>query len=336
MNYKLILPTALLLSLGIFAACNGNNSNTGTDAGNANKDATEVPETKAVPGFNADNAFKFIEKQLSFGPRVPNTPAQLATANWLEEQLKAFTDTVYRQETQLTAGDGNTKLRCINLVGSINPGASNRILLLAHWDTRPWADQGTVDTEKPIMGADDGGSGTAVLLEIAQTIKNTPLSNSDLGIDILLVDVEDYGKTEWGGDSYALGTQYWAKNPHIAGYNASHGILLDMVGGKNAMFRQEGYSLEYAPKIVQNVWSAAYKAGYSSYFVNQRGGYIQDDHEPINRIMKIPTIDIINLPTSTQSGFVAHWHTHDDNIQNIDKNTLKAVGQTLLHYLYNL
>lgn len=312
-----------------FSSCDNNETNT------ASASTATTKEQKSVPDFNAENAYQFIAKQVSFGPRVPNTKGQEDCANWLESQLKNFADTVYRQETTLLAGDKKTKLKCINLIASINPSAPKRILMLAHWDTRPWADRDEADKNKPIDGADDGGSGTAVLMELAQTIKQTPLHNSEIGIDILLADVEDFGKPEWGDSSYALGTQYWARNPHVPGYKAMFGILLDMVGGNNAQFRKEGYSREFAPKVLQMVWSAARQAGYSSYFLDDFGPYISDDHVPVNEIIKIPTIDIINLPTSSTTGFVQHWHTHNDKLENIDKSTLKAVGQTLLHFLYN-
>lgn len=330
MKFQNLFALALGLQVSL-SACD----NTASSTTNNTTTTTPPKEQKSVPSFNENNAYAFIEKQVGFGPRVPNTQGQTDCANWLTEQLKNFTDTVYRQETTLLAGDRKTKLKCINIIGSINPSATKRILLLAHWDTRPWADRDEQDQNKPIQGADDGGSGTAVLLEIAQTIKQTPLHNSDIGIDILLTDVEDYGKSEWGDSSYALGTQYWARNPHVPGYRAMFGILLDMVGGKNAQFRKEGFSREYAPKVLQMVWNAGMQAGYNSYFVNDMGGYISDDHVPVNEIIKIPTIDIINLPPGSPTGFVPHWHTHNDNMSNIDKNTLKAVGQTMLHFLYN-
>src|SRR5690606_27109022 len=114
-----------------------------------------------------------------------------------------------------------------------------------------------------------------------------------LGIDILFADVEDYGKSEWGDKSYALGTRYWANNPHVSGYTAQAGILLDMVGGYNAYFPLEGYSKHYAPTLQREIWATAGKAGYSSYFVFQDGPSITDDHVPVNEILKIPTIDII-------------------------------------------
>lgn len=324
-----------LLSLSLISC--RDNTNTSTVSENTASTTTVADKKQVnVPSFNEQNAYDYIAKQVSFGPRVPNTPAQVACAEWLKSELSQFCDTVIAQNTTLIAGDGKTKLRCMNVIGSINPNAKKRILLLAHWDTRPWADRDNENSNQPILGADDGGSGTAVILELAKTIKNIPLNNADIGIDILLADVEDYGKSEWGGDSYALGTQYWARNPHIPGYTADHGILLDMVGGKNATFTQEGYSRQYANHIVQEVWKAGRAAGYSSFFLFQNGAYIEDDHVPVNEIIRIPTIDIINLPLNSTTGFVQHWHTHADNMDAIDKATLKAVGQTLLHYLYHL
>ena len=297
--------------------------------------AGDIPE-KNIPAFNADTAYAFIERQVAFGPRVPGSEAQLLCAAWMALQLQQYCDTVYRRQTTVIAGDHKTQLRCINLVGVINPAAKDRILLLAHWDSRPWADQDRKDRKKPIDGADDGASGAGVLLELARVLKNTPLTGKDTGIDILLVDVEDYGKDEWKEGSYALGAQYWCRNPHVKDYTARAGILLDLVGGKDARFAKEGYSRKYARNVAAKVWSAAAEAGYTSYFVSENEGLVTDDHVPVNEIRKIPTIDIINLPKNSETGFPEHWHTHRDNMDVIDKNTLKALGQTLLHYLYTL
>lgn len=298
---------------------------------------TSISENIAtpIPVFNADSAYGYIARQVNFGPRIPGSEAQELCADWMELHLRATCDTVYRQQTIVTAGDGITPLRCINLVGVINPAATQRILLLAHWDTRPWADQDITRKDQPIDGADDGASGVGVLLELARVIRQHPLPEN-LGIDILLTDVEDWGKTEWGDKSYALGTQYWARNPHIPGYTAQAGILLDMVGAANARFTVEGYSQRYAHQVITQVWNAAEAAGFGRYFVYESGGEIIDDHVPINEIARIPTIDIINLPASSHKVFPAHWHTHQDNLGVIDTQTLKAVGQTLLHYLYTL
>lgn len=299
-------------------------------------DTTQIQEEQdtlqSVPDFNADTAYRFVSEQVAFGPRVPGSEAQLNCAAWLRLQLSQNCDTVYRQETGVIGGD-QKKLRCINLIGVIHPLAKKRILLLAHWDSRPWADQEDPGSKTAIDGADDGASGVAVLLELSRVLKQHPVS-PDMGVDILFTDVEDYGKSEWGNDSYALGTQYWAKNPHIAHYSARAGILLDMVGARNARFPMEGYSQQHANNVLQDVWKAAAKAGYSSYFVYESGGEITDDHVPVNEIRNIPTIDIINLPAGSPTGFGAHWHTLQDNMDIIDRSTLKAVGQTLVQYLY--
>lgn len=329
---KKILFCICALGIAIPYGCqSGTTSETAQETQEAANAAPEIH----VPGFNADSAYSYVAQQVAMGPRVPGTPAQLACADWMEARLRQYCDTVYRQQTQLLAGDNKTKLRCINLIGSIRPEAKRRILFLAHWDSRPWSDQDPTDKTKPVDAADDGASGVAVLIELAGVLKQTPLNSPDLGIDILLTDVEDYGKSEWGDDSYALGTQYWARNPHVPGYRAEGGILLDMVGGKNARFPLEGNSQQYAAGLLRDVWSAARDAGFSSYFVYDNGGTITDDHVPVNEIIKIPTIDIIHLPAGSNTGFPPHWHTRNDNMSVIDRATLKAVGQTLLQFLYN-
>lgn len=327
---KIVLGLCALSFMTVAYSCH---SDTGSQAQETAATTTEEPQVK-VPSFNPDNAYNHIASQVAMGPRTPGSESQLKCADWMQQQLKLYCDTVYRQETQLTAGDKKTKLRCINIIGSIRPQAKRRILFLAHWDSRPWADQDVTGKDKPIDAADDGASGVGVLIELANVLKSTPLNNPDLGIDILLTDVEDYGRSEWGDDSYALGTQYWAQHPHVPGYKAEGGILLDMVGGRNARFPLEGNSQQFAASLQKEVWTAANKAGYASFFVYENGGSITDDHVPVNEIIKIPTIDIIHLPAGSPTGFPSHWHTHNDNMNVIDKTTLKAVGQTLLQFLY--
>ena len=181
------------------------------------------------------------------------------------------------------------------------------------------------------MGANDGASGVAVMLELARQIQQ---KNINVGIDFICLDAEDYG-TDNDEDSWALGAQYWAANPHVAGYKARYGILLDMVGGQGARFMQEGFSLEYARSVVNKVWNAAEEAGYSSVFPRKQGGYITDDHGPINKIANIPTIDIIPYYEGTSCSFGPTWHTINDDVEHIDKSTLKAVGQTMMQVIYN-
>ena len=307
----------------------------------------EVPaETKpepviTVPSFNADSAYKYVKAQVDFGPRVPLTKSHADCEAYLTNKLNAYADSVIVQKGMVTTYDGKN-IECKNIIAQFFPQQKRRVLLCAHWDTRPWSDSDTKDRDKPNDGASDGASGVGVLLEIARQLKqNRPA----IGIDIIMLDMEDYGQLNEGPfekkeDTYALGAQYWAKNPHVPNYYAEYGVLLDMVGAKNAEFAQEGYSLHYAPSVVQKIWKTATQIGYSAYFPVRsgdyvKGGYVTDDHYYVNTIAKIPCIDIIQYDPTTKSGFGSYHHTHSDNMDIIDKNTLKAVGQTLLQVIYS-
>lgn len=302
--------------------------------------SSEKPERIVnVPGFNADSAYYFVKKQVNFGPRVPNTAAHKQAGDYFINTLESFGAVVQVQEFESTTFDGK-KLNLRNIIASFSPEKPKRILLAAHWDTRPFADKDDQNKEKPIDGANDGGSGVGVLLEIARVLHGN--ASPEAGIDIILFDGEDWGEKEGqsqthhlpqGLDSwYCLGSQYWSKHKHKANYSAFYGILLDMVGGTNAQFYREGYSLEFAPTVVQNVWNRAEKLGYSHVFVKRNQGYVIDDHLFVNQYAKIPMIDIISHDPAT--GFGSFHHTHDDNMDLISKETLKAVGQTLLHVIY--
>ncbi len=289
------------------------------------------PQLPPAPRFNPDSAYSFAQTQCDFGPRVPNTKAHDACAEFLVKKLKSYTPEVIVQKGIVTTFD-KVKLTIQNIIASFNPENKNRILLFAHWDSRPWADQDSVKKEEPVIGADDGASGVAVLLEVARQLT---MNKSSVGVDIVFFDAEDWGAREHDGDqpdSYALGTQYWAKNPHVAGYTAMYGILLDMTGGRNATFFMEGNSRQYASGIVRKVWDIANRAGFSDYFIYKETGYITDDHVYVNRIIGIPSIDIIH--TDSEGHFASHWHTHRDVMEVIDRNTLRAVGQTLLEVIF--
>jgi hypothetical protein len=325
---KLLSVAVIAFTVVAFASCK--NSEQQSESTNASDTASHPRVASAT--FNADTAYAYVAAQAALGPRTPGSKAQRDCAAWMQHKLRAFCDTVYRQDATVTGGD-KKQLPCINLIGSIHPNAQRRILLLTHWDSRPWADEDTKDKDKPIIAADDAGSGVGVLLEVARVLKSNPLP-AGLGIDIFFTDVEDYGRTEWGENSYCLGTQYWAQHPHVPGYKADHGILLDMVGARGSHFPMEQTSSHYAGNWQQHVWEAANTAGYSSYFPYQASqGGVTDDHKFVNEMAHIPTIDIIALSDATHSGFPPHWHTHADNMSVIDKNTLQAVGQTLLQVL---
>ena len=317
---------------------------------NADSKVQNIEETEEVakvnpvgPSFNADSAYAFTKAQCDFGPRDMNSRGHDLCGEWIVSKFKEYGCKVTTQTATLAGYDG-TKLRSRNIMASINPEATTRILLCAHWDSRPWADNDpdSANWRKPILAANDAASGIAVMLELARIIgksKDEKAFNKQLGIDFVCFDAEDWGTPQWAdvadnADSWALGAQYWSKNlPQ--GYEARYGILLDMVGGVGARFYREGMSMQYAPEIVKKVWRAAREVGFGSYFPKEDGGVITDDHVPVNQFAKIPTIDIIPYYADCQqSSFGPTWHTLADNMENIDKNTLKAVGQTLVQVIY--
>lgn len=317
---------------------------------NADSKVQNIEETEEVakvnpvgPSFNADSAYAFTKAQCDFGPRDMNSRGHDLCGEWIVSKFKEYGCKVTTQTATLVGYDG-TKLRSRNIMASINPEATTRILLCAHWDSRPWADNDpdSANWRKPILAANDAASGVAVMLELARIIrksKDEKAFNKQLGIDFVCFDAEDWGTPQWAdvadnADSWALGAQYWSKNlPQ--GYEARYGILLDMVGGVGAKFYREGMSMQYAPEIVKKVWRAAREVGFGSYFPKEDGGVITDDHVPVNQFAKIPTIDIIPYYADCQqSSFGPTWHTLADNMENIDKNTLKAVGQTLVQVIY--
>jgi Zn-dependent M28 family amino/carboxypeptidase len=317
----------LLISVLPLVACN--------HATQANKTEEKVIN---IPTFSSDSAYLYTKNQVDFGARVPNTKAHDACAVYLAAKLKSFGAQVIEQKADLMAFDG-TVLKSVNIIGTYNPKATTRILLLSHWDSRPWADNDPdpANHKKPVMAANDGASGVAVLLEMARQMgKNAPT----VGVDILFVDAEDYGKPSSAGgdpneDSWCLGTQYWAKNPHVQGYTARYGILLDMVGAPEATFCKEQSSEYYAGSVVNTVWAQAKSLGFNQYFKDEKGGSITDDHIYVNKLAGIPTIDIIHYDPNSGSGFGTYWHTTHDTMDKVDKNTLNAVGTTLMHVVYN-
>lgn len=308
---------------------------------NAKKTSGDTPADSvalAGPEFNADSAYSFVAKQCSFGPRTMNSKAHEECGEWIAGKFEAYGMEVERQRADLKGYDG-TVLRSCNIIARYNPEAKKRIIVCAHWDSRPWADNDpdTANWRKPVMGANDGASGIGVMLELARLLRND--STLRLGIDFVCFDAEDWGTPEWAdtpsdNDSWALGAQHWAT--HLPeGYTAAYGILLDMVGGQGARFHQEGISKSYAQDIVNKVWGAAHSIGYAEYFPMTDGTMVNDDHVPLNEKAGIPTIDIIPYhPECAQSSFGPTWHTVYDDMDHIDANTLKAVGQVMVQVIY--
>jgi glutaminyl-peptide cyclotransferase len=306
------------------ASCNNQTSKTETVVG---EDTAQVNAPVVRRVFNQDSAYTHVFNQVNFGPRVPGTKNHKQCFDYFIKVLRPLADTLYLQYSTALTYDKHT-IPVMNIVASFNPKASKRVLLCAHWDTRPFADQDIKDQDKPILGANDGASGVGVLLEIAAVLNKQPV---EIGVDIVLFDAEDWGDNSGAiENSYCLGSQFWAKNPHVPSYKADFGILLDMVGAPNAVFGFEGYSLAEAQTYLSMVWSSANNAGYSGYFKNFERGYVTDDHVYVMKHLRIPMIDIIDCDVNTSSHFGKYWHTHADNMNAIDKNTLKAVGQTLL------
>ncbi|MGC9151044.1 MAG: M28 family peptidase [Microbacter sp.] len=298
-----------------------------------------TPQTViSVPLFNADSAYLYVKTQVNFGPRVPNTKAHDECAAYLVEQMKRFGADVTQQKADLKMFNG-TLLHSDNIISSFNPSAKKRILLCAHWDSRPYCDHdpNPANYHRPVLGANDGASGVGVLMEIARQIgKQKP----SVGVDIIFFDSEDVGEPDFSNgphddNAWCLGTQYWATHLIPANYQAAFGILLDMVGAPNAIFYKEQFSMDHAPQIVDKVWNQAKEYGFSNYFVDRTGGAITDDHLFVNRLAGIPCIDIIQQDLNSPTGFAPYWHTTHDTMANIDRNTLLAVGQTLLGVIYN-
>jgi len=304
---------------------------------NEDKVVEKKPRIKIeVPNFNSDSAYFFVEQQVNFGPRVISSKAWDNCSKYLTSKLESYNAKVIVQQAPITTYD-QKKHTIRNIIGSYSPEKNNRIALFAHWDSRHVADYDTINTSKPILGANDGGSGVGVLLEIA---RNLNLKNPKIGVDIIFFDAEDYGQPENSkfpimNDSWCLGSQHWSKNPHKQNYFAKYGILLDMVGGKDAEFWQESISSYYASNIIKKVWDVAHNIGYSNFFIYKNSPQIMDDHYYVNTIAGIPTIDIIEYDPFSKTNFNKHWHTHADNMDNVDRKTLKAVGQTVMKVIYS-
>lgn len=291
--------------------------------------------TVTVPVFDAQLTYEHIIKQLDFGNRVVGTEGSINCRNWLKDQLSQYSFSVSEQDFPVEGIPGIEDVTGVNIIAHHNPKVKERILLCAHYDTRHIADKDSTDVNKPISGADDGASGVAVILELARLIDQIDLP---LGIDIVLFDAEDAGidsddSSEETLNSWGIGSQYWANQVNGTDYKPEYGILLDMVGAAGASFPQEGISLQTAKPKVEKIWDLANKMGYSTFFQNRQVRGFIDDHYFIVRNAQIPMIDIINI--EADGTFGDYHHTHDDDLDIIDVNTLQAVGQVVIAALVN-
>ena len=316
------LLASILLLASLLLSCGGNKKPVVAD--------TYDPQ---APAFSEDSAYAYVAAQCAFGPRTMNSAAHDACGEWIVQKFKDFGAVVYDQYADSKLHDG-TPVKLRNIVATFRPEAETRILVSAHWDSRPWADieEDEQLQSTPIDGANDGASGVAVMLELARQLSASGEQNIP-GIDFICWDAEDSGiHGEGSTATWCLGSQYWAGKRHVEGYTARYGVNLDMVGGSKTIFCKEGLSLRYAPAVVDRIWSLAQRLGYGNYFKNDPCGEMVDDHLPVNQ-GGIPCVDIIGLDAE-MNGFPDTWHTLNDNLAHINKATLKAVGQTMLELLW--
>ncbi|MCM1521750.1 MAG: M28 family peptidase [Muribaculaceae bacterium] len=331
-NISLNVVLAALAAMILVTGCRTGNTSA-TDS--APTESLSVDTT--VVKFDADSAYEYVDRQVAFGPRVSGTKANAECGEYLIAELKRHGASDVRIQTgEVTAFNGD-KLPITNIMASYRPEMHDRVLLVAHYDTRPWADAdpSVENHSKPVPGANDGASGVGVILELARMMgQNQP----PIGVDILFVDAEDYGQSEGftgHDDSWALGTQHWVRNmPYHPDSLPRYGVLLDMVGGMGAKFHREFFSNKSAEQIVDKFWSMASRSGYGDRFVNMNGGAVVDDHVFLNRA-GIPSIDIIESNNDVTRSFNPTWHTISDDMDHIDRHTLKAVGQTVANVIYS-
>lgn len=328
MKYSVLL---LIASSFVFLSCGGK-----TERRRAVSDTIAL---MPCPNFVADSAKLFIQKQCSFGPRVPGSGSSEACGDYIADEFRRFGATVTEQRIEVIAYDGK-RLPARNITASVNPECAERILFCAHWDSRPWADNDPdpKNHHTPVPAANDGASGVAVMMELCRQIQQKPVK---IGVDFVCFDAEDMGTPDWAenaderSDTWCLGSREWAREARARGYRARYGVLLDMVGGRGTTFSREGVSRQYADPVVEMIWRLAHQLGYGHYFPLKDGGSLIDDHVNVNRIARIPCVDIVPYVEYGPSSFGPTWHTLSDTPENIDPNVLEAVGQTLVQLLYN-
>jgi glutaminyl-peptide cyclotransferase len=316
----LLYPSLLVLCL--LASCTGDRSNEAQQSSRVARPRQVV----AVPDFSGKEAFSYLTAQTNFGPRNPNSVGHRNCLDYLVGELRRFADAVNRQDFTHTGSRGE-EIRLTNVIASFNLAATNRVMLAAHWDTRPWADQDSDPSKrnKPVIGANDGASGVAVLLEVAKLIKQSP---PPIGVDILLFDGEDLGRNN-DLTNFALGSKHFASHKSPT-FNPQYGVLLDMIGDAQLEIKKEQNSVRYAPDVVDYVWSVAQRLGILQ-FVSESGPYVYDDHIPLNEA-GIKTIDLIDFDYPDRSN--RYWHTSEDTPDKCSPASLQAVGTLLVHLIY--
>lgn len=303
----------------------------------AHKELVDNIVLQPTPVFEPDSAYAHITAQVAFGPRIPGTETHARCGDYLVQKLNSYGAEVIEQCDSVTAAYGK-RLPLRNIIAAFHPDKDERILLMGHWDSRSMADMDSDRPDDPFDSANDGASGVGVLLEVARIIGQTAPT---VGVDIILFDTEDQGKTWEEGDTheteffFCLGARYWAQHSHSDGYTARYGVMLDMVGAADARFTLEQHSMTFAPTEMKNVWAIAHRLGYADRFPFNLTRAVQHDHYYISALTGIPTLAILHHDNATYSGYGSFWHAHSDNLGIIDRSTLKAAGQTVVQVLFN-
>lgn len=323
-----LVASLLLLTALLYVSCNHKKTPSAVQQG-------IDYNTVATPAFSADSAYHYVEEQLAFGFRTPGSKGQKECSAYLQAKMRQWCDTVITQPFSTVLWNGQT-VKGENIIASLNPEKGDRIMLCAHWDSRLWADHDPDESNhrKPIMGANDGASGVATLMEMARVMS---VQRPSVGIDFIFFDVEDQGIPEWSDvpyedNTWCKGSQYWANNPHRPYYRAIYGVLLDMVGTHQPRFTKEEISRRYAPSLMDKMWRAASAVGLSSVFVDQKTDAILDDHLYVNQIANIPTIDIVQ--NDLDCSFFPLWHTLGDNLEAVDGKSMKTVADVVMKTIY--
>ena len=278
----------------------------------------------AQTGFDAERAFEDLQAQCDLGPRNPGSDGAQAAIKYYQSILEPLADSFHLQQFQLNDPYASKQLNLTNVIARFQPHKTHRIILCAHWDTRPRAEYDVSAPDKPMIGANDGASGVAILLEIARQLASKPVNP---GIDIVLFDGEDYGQPR-DLEHYLLGSRYYVEHPFLP--MAQQVILLDMVGDAELTIKVDPVSYRSAPRLIEEIWALATDIGYDQ-FQLVAGASMYDDHVPF--IEKgIQAIDIIDFEYPGSDN--AYWHTHEDTPDKCSTESLEAVGNTVLSWLY--
>ena len=267
--------------------------------------------------FDGEAALRYAKAQVDFGPRVPGTPAAQRAGDWIIEQMRARADTVIVQSWTHVTQDGK-QLPMRNIIARYKPSATDRVLYVTHWDSRPVSDQeeNLGLRQMPVPGANDGASGVGLFVALGDALKKTPPTS---GVDLLFVDGEDWGEFDDKLADVLIGATYFSRNPPDSGYRPIFGVLWDMIGDKDLRLLKEGYSVQGAPEVVERVWKTAAELGHDDVFVNEEMGGITDDHVPLLRA-GLRVIDVIDIE-------YPHHHRTTDTIDKISARSLSIVGE---------